>query len=202
VALPADVKGFGIFGTKERSVIHEANKAGIEAVEPWTDVSIDDLDALVRMLRGEKPIVAIYSTFLQRGYDQVIHDVSLENLDVIFAIDRAGLVGGDGATHQGVYDLAYLRALPNLQIGMPRDARQMRGMLKTALAAGGPKAVRWPRGQVDAPPDAGVDAWEEIPWGRGEVLKEGRDVWLLTLRSGRADRRRRWSRAATARASS
>src|SRR5690606_25671155 len=70
-------------------------------------------------LRGEKPIVAIYSTFLQRGYDQVIHDVSIEHLDVLFAIDRAGLVGGDGATHQGLYDLAYLRAVPNMSIAMP-----------------------------------------------------------------------------------
>jgi 1-deoxy-D-xylulose-5-phosphate synthase len=84
-------------------------------------------------LRGEKPIVAIYSSFLQRGYDQVIHDVSLENLDVVFAIDRAGLVGGDGMTHQGVYDVAYLRAIPNLSVAMPRDVPQLRGMLKAAL---------------------------------------------------------------------
>ncbi len=132
-------------------------------------------------LRGEKPIVAIYSTFLQRGFDQVVHDVSLENLDVLFAVDRAGLVGGDGATHQGVYDLAYLRALPNLSVAMPRDATQMRAMLKAALTVGGPKAVRWPRGGVEPAPDAPVDAWDEIEWGAGEVLKEGEQLWLLGL---------------------
>jgi 1-deoxy-D-xylulose-5-phosphate synthase len=132
-------------------------------------------------LRGEKPIVAIYSTFLQRGFDQVVHDVSLENLDVVFAIDRAGLVGGDGATHQGVYDLAYLRALPNLSLAMPRDAQQMRAMLKKALELGGPKAVRWPRGKTDPAPEAEVADWEDLTWGRAEVLKEGSDVWLLGL---------------------
>ncbi len=132
-------------------------------------------------LRGEKPIVAIYSTFLQRGFDQVIHDVALENLDVVFAIDRAGLVGGDGATHQGVFDLAYLRAIPNLEIAMPRDADQMRSMLKAALAMGGPKAIRWPRGTVAAPEDLDVDAWSPIKWGEAEVLKVGSDVWLWAL---------------------
>jgi 1-deoxy-D-xylulose-5-phosphate synthase len=132
-------------------------------------------------LRGEKPIVAIYSTFLQRGFDQVVHDVSIENLDVVFAIDRAGLVGGDGATHQGVYDLAYLRSLPNLSVAMPRDATQMRSMLKTALALGGPKAVRWPRGKTEPAKDAEPDAWPEVAWGTGETLKQGSDVWLLGL---------------------
>ncbi len=132
-------------------------------------------------LQGLKPIVAIYSTFLQRGFDQVVHDVSIENLDVTFAIDRAGLVGGDGATHQGVYDLAFLRALPNLSVAMPRDARQMRAMLREAQRLGGPKAVRWPRGSVDVAPEAPVDAWDAIEWGRAEVLKEGSELWLLGL---------------------
>jgi 1-deoxy-D-xylulose-5-phosphate synthase len=132
-------------------------------------------------LRGEKPIVAIYSTFLQRGFDQVVHDVSLENLDVVFAIDRAGLVGGDGATHQGVYDLAYLRAIPNLQVAMPRNAVQQRAMLKRALELGGPKAIRWPRGAVEPAPRAPVDAWEEIEWGKAEVVKEGSELWLIGL---------------------
>jgi len=121
-------------------------------------------------LRDEKPIVAIYSTFLQRGYDQVIHDVALENLDVIFAIDRAGLVGADGMTHQGVYDLSYLRPIPNLSIGMPRDAHEMRGMLKGALERGGPVALRWPRGGVVPAPDLAVDAWPDIPWGSWEIV--------------------------------
>jgi len=130
-------------------------------------------------LRGEKPIVAIYSTFLQRGYDQVIHDVSLENLDVVFAIDRAGLVGGDGMTHQGVYDVAYLRAIPNLSVAMPRDVPQLRGMLKSALRRGGPVALRWPRGGVKPAPDQPVEAWPEVVWGTWERLKEGDEVVLL-----------------------
>ena len=137
-------------------------------------------------LRGEKPIVAIYSTFLQRGYDQVIHDVCLENLDVVFAIDRAGLVGGDGATHQGVFDLSYLRAVPNMQIGMPRDPVEMRAMLKAALDLGGPKAVRWPRGNVEAAPDQPVSEWPKVAWGTWEVVKEPlvpatEAVWLLGM---------------------
>jgi 1-deoxy-D-xylulose-5-phosphate synthase len=130
-------------------------------------------------LRGEKPIVAIYSTFLQRGYDQVIHDVAIENLDVVFAIDRAGLVGGDGMTHQGVYDIAYLRTVPNLSVAMPRDVRELRGLLKGALARGGPVAVRWPRGGVTPAPDAPVSAWDDLDWGSWETLKQGREVVVL-----------------------
>lgn len=132
-------------------------------------------------LKGEKPIVAIYSTFLQRGFDQVVHDVAIENLDVVFAIDRAGLVGGDGATHQGVYDVAYLRCIPNLSVAMPRNAEQMRSMLKTALRLGGPKAVRWPRGGVDPAPATSPDRWPEIEWGTSETIKEGTDIWLVGL---------------------
>jgi 1-deoxy-D-xylulose-5-phosphate synthase len=120
-------------------------------------------------LRGEKPIVAIYSTFLQRGYDQVIHDVALEGLDVVFAIDRAGLVGADGMTHQGVYDLSYLRPIPNLSIAMPKDALELRSMLKGALERGGPVAVRWPRGTVTPPADADVAGWPDIAWGTWSV---------------------------------
>jgi len=130
-------------------------------------------------LRGEKPIVAIYSSFLQRGYDQVIHDVSLENLDVVFAIDRAGLVGGDGMTHQGVYDIAYLRAIPNLSIAMPRDVPQLRAMLRGALQRGGPVALRWPRGSATPVADAPVTEWGQIAWGSWERLKAGDEVVLL-----------------------
>jgi 1-deoxy-D-xylulose-5-phosphate synthase len=132
------------------------------------DVAVTTATGLA--LRGEKPIVAIYSTFLQRGYDQVIHDVSLEALDVIFAIDRAGLVGADGMTHQGVYDLAYLRPIPHLGIGMPKDATEMRAMLKAALERGGPVAVRWPRGAVAAAPETAVAAWPALDWGTWEVV--------------------------------
>ena len=132
-------------------------------------------------LRGERPLLAIYSTFLQRGYDQVIHDVCIENLDMIFAIDRAGLVGGDGATHQGIYDIAYLRALPNMSVAMPRNAVEMRAMLKAALELGGPKAIRWPRGGTEAPPDDPFEAWPEIVWGSWEVLKRGTEAYVLAL---------------------
>ncbi len=132
-------------------------------------------------LQGEKPVVAIYSTFLQRGYDQVIHDVCLENLDVVFAIDRAGLVGGDGATHQGVYDLAYLRTLPNMSIAMPKDANEMQGMLKMALELGGPKAIRWPRGKVAPAEHAEIAQWPRVNWGTWERLKEGRQFYLLAF---------------------
>lgn len=132
-------------------------------------------------LRGERPIVAIYSTFLQRGYDQVIHDVCIENLDVIFAIDRAGLVGGDGATHQGIYDLSYLRALPNMSVAMPKDADELQSMLKKALEIGGPKAIRWPRGSVAAPTHAERVDWPDIEWGSWDVLKEGSEAYILAL---------------------
>ena len=121
-------------------------------------------------LRGEKPIVAIYSTFLQRGYDQVIHDVALESLDVVFAIDRAGLVGADGMTHQGVFDMAYLRPIPNLSIAMPKDAVELRSILKGALERGGPVAVRWPRGSVPAAPELAVEDWPAVPWGSWEIV--------------------------------
>ncbi len=132
-------------------------------------------------LRGEKPIVAIYSTFLQRGFDQVIHDVALEELDVVFAIDRAGLVGGDGATHQGVYDLAYLRTIPHVSVGMPKDASEMRGMLKAAIRLGGPKAIRWPRGAVKAAAELPVEEWPEVTWGTWELVKDGSEVFVLGL---------------------
>lgn len=132
-------------------------------------------------LRGERPMVSIYSTFLQRGYDQVIHDVCLENLNVIFAIDRAGLVGGDGATHQGVFDLGYLRPIPNISIAMPKDAQELRAMLKAALALGGPKAVRWPRGAVVPAPEVAVADWPEIAWGSWEILKPGQEAYVLAL---------------------
>ena len=132
-------------------------------------------------LRGEKPIIAIYSTFLQRGYDQVIHDVCIEHLDMIFAIDRAGLVGGDGATHQGIYDMAFLRALPNMSVAMPKDALEMRAMLKAAYRRKGPKAIRWPRGGTSAVPEAQFDAWPDLEWGSWEILKAGSEVQLLAI---------------------
>lgn len=156
-----------------------------EHPERYIDVGIAE-DVAVTLgaglaLRGEKPIVAIYSTFLQRGFDQVIHDVALEELDVVLAIDRAGLVGGDGATHQGVYDLAYLRTIPHVSVGMPKDASEMRGMLKAAIRLGGPKAIRWPRGGVKAAPELPVAEWPEVAWGTWELVKDGSEVFVLGL---------------------
>ncbi|WP_457637709.1 1-deoxy-D-xylulose-5-phosphate synthase [Oceanithermus sp.] len=129
-------------------------------------------------LAGLKPVVAIYSTFLQRAVDQVIHDVAIEKLNVVFAIDRAGLVGGDGPTHHGVFDLAFLRTVPNLQIAAPKDALELRAMLAAALRQGGPVALRWPRGAVEPAPEG---AWPECSWGRWEVLKEGSQVYILAF---------------------
>ena len=96
---------------------------------------------------GLKPVCAIYSTFLQRAYDQIVHDICVQNLDVTFVLDRAGIVGADGATHQGLYDLAYLRTLPNMIIMAPKDENELRAMLRTAIEYPGPAALRFPRGQ-------------------------------------------------------
>ena len=173
VITPAMREGSGLVGY---SKCHPERYLDVGIAE---DVAVTTAAGLA--LRGEKPIVAIYSTFLQRGYDQVIHDVCLENLDVVFAVDRAGLVGGDGATHQGVYDISYLRALPNMSVAMPKDASEMQSMLKTALKLGGPKAIRWPRGGTQPTPDTPVESWPELEWGRWEVLKEGQDAYVLAL---------------------
>jgi 1-deoxy-D-xylulose-5-phosphate synthase len=121
---------------------------------------------------GLRPVVAIYSTFLQRAYDQLIHDVALQNLPVTFAIDRAGLVGGDGATHQGSYDLSYLRCIPNLVVMAPADENECRQMLFTAVASNQPAAVRYPRGQG---PGVALDSvMRALPIGKAQVRREGR----------------------------
>ena len=121
---------------------------------------------------GLKPVVAIYSTFLQRGYDQLIHDVALQNLPVVFALDRAGLVGGDGATHQGAYDISYLRCIPNMVLMAPSDENECRQMLHTATTLAGPSAVRYPRGIGNGTPV--VRDLSVLPLGRGLVRREGR----------------------------
>jgi 1-deoxy-D-xylulose-5-phosphate synthase len=121
---------------------------------------------------GLRPVVAIYSTFLQRAYDQLIHDVALQNLPVTFAIDRAGLVGGDGATHQGSYDLSYLRCIPNLVVMAPADENECRQMLFTAAQLDQPAAVRYPRGQ--GPGVAIESAMRALPVGKGQLRREGR----------------------------
>ncbi|MCP2013849.1 1-deoxy-D-xylulose-5-phosphate synthase [Deinococcus sp. HSC-46F16] len=127
-------------------------------------------------LQGMRPVVAIYSSFLQRAYDQVLHDVALENLNVTFAIDRAGIVGADGATHNGVFDLSYLRSIPNVRIGLPRDAAELRGMLKYAQEHPGPFAIRYPRGNTERVPEG---TWPELEWGTWERVQAGDDVVIL-----------------------
>ncbi|WP_407703951.1 1-deoxy-D-xylulose-5-phosphate synthase [Zeimonas arvi] len=128
---------------------------------------------------GLKPVVAIYSTFLQRGYDQLIHDVALQNLPVMFALDRAGLVGADGATHAGAYDFAYLRCVPNLVVYAPSDENECRQMLYSAFRHDGPAAVRYPRG---AGAGAAVEkAFTEIPLGKAEVRRQGRRIAILAF---------------------
>ncbi|GGJ64846.1 1-deoxy-D-xylulose-5-phosphate synthase [Deinococcus aquiradiocola] len=127
-------------------------------------------------LQGLKPVVAIYSTFLQRAYDQVLHDVAIEDLDVVFAIDRGGVVGADGATHNGVFDLSFMRSIPNVRIGLPRTALELRGMLKEAMRVGGPVAIRYPRGDTLKAP---ANAWPDLQWGTWERLQAGDDVVVL-----------------------
>ena len=119
---------------------------------------------------GLKPVVAIYSTFLQRAYDQLIHDVAIQNLPVVFALDRAGLVGADGATHAGAYDIAFLRCIPNMSIACPADEAECRGLLSSAFAQNHPVAVRYPRGAgVGAAMPAGLEA---LPFGKGEIRRQ------------------------------
>jgi 1-deoxy-D-xylulose-5-phosphate synthase len=131
--------------------------------------------------QGFVPIVAIYSTFLQRAYDQILHDVCLQELPVVFAIDRAGIVGDDGKTHQGGFDVSYLRTIPNMVIAAPRDEEDFQHLLYTAVTAGKPMAVRYPRGTgqgVALSPDL-----VHLPIGKGELLREGRDLAVLAIGS-------------------
>ncbi len=127
---------------------------------------------------GMIPFCAIYSSFMQRAYDNVIHDVALQNLHTIFCLDRAGLVGEDGATHHGEFDIAYMRPIPNLKIAAPRNEQELRDMMFTAYRGEGPFVIRYPRGRA-----AGVEEgpMKELAIGKAEVLREGRDVALLTL---------------------
>jgi len=128
-------------------------------------------------IEGFRPVAAIYSTFLQRAYDQVVHDICLMNLDVTFALDRAGIVGEDGATHQGLYDIAFLRTLPNMVVMAPKDENELRHMLKTAVYHKGPAALRYPRGSgLGVPLD---EEMKELQIGKGEVIKDGSDITIL-----------------------
>ncbi len=128
---------------------------------------------------GFRPVVAIYSTFLQRAYDQIIHDVCIERLPVIFAVDRGGLVGEDGPTHHGQFDLGYLRSLPHMVVMAPKDENEMRRMLMTALEHDGPAAVRYPRGTATGVP---IDPTPQpIPLGQAEILTKGNDLLILAI---------------------
>jgi 1-deoxy-D-xylulose-5-phosphate synthase len=130
---------------------------------------------------GAKPVVAIYSTFLQRAYDQLIHDVAVQNLDVLFAIDRAGLVGEDGPTHSGSFDLTYLRCIPNMVVMAPSDENELRQMLYTGHIHPGPAAVRYPRGTG---PGATVEqTMTALPMGKGRIMKSGQGVAILAFGS-------------------
>ncbi|HTX23738.1 MAG TPA: 1-deoxy-D-xylulose-5-phosphate synthase [Steroidobacteraceae bacterium] len=143
--------------------------------ERYFDVAIAEQHAVTfaagLAASGLKPVVAIYSTFLQRAYDQLIHDVALQDLPVVFAIDRAGLVGGDGATHQGSFDLTYLRCIPNLVVMAPADENECRQMLYTATTLTGPAAVRYPRGSGPGTPICAE--MSALPVGRGELRRKG-----------------------------
>jgi 1-deoxy-D-xylulose-5-phosphate synthase len=151
------------------------------APDQYYDVGIAEQNAVLLAcglaLQGGKPVCAIYSTFLQRAYDQIIHDVGLQNLDVTFAMDRAGLVGDDGPTHHGAFDVSYFRPVPNVVLMAPRDEAMLVHMLHTAIAHEGPAALRYPRGAAE-----GVElpaTPERLPIGSGEVLAEGERVALL-----------------------
>ena len=130
--------------------------------------------------QGCIPIVAIYSTFLQRAIDQIIHDVALQHLHVVFALDRGGLVGADGPTHHGAFDLSYLRMIPEMVIMAPKDESELRDMLYTAVTyTEGPIALRYPRGEGLGVPMK--DSFDALPIGKGETLRRGEDVALLAI---------------------
>jgi 1-deoxy-D-xylulose-5-phosphate synthase len=130
---------------------------------------------------GLKPVCAIYSTFLQRAYDQVVHDVCVQNLDVTLVLDRAGIVGADGATHQGLYDFAYLRTLPNIVVMAPKDENELRQMLKTAIEHPGPAALRFPRGAaLGVPMEEGIKG---LALGEAELLRDGSDLAIVAIGS-------------------
>ncbi|MBW2144216.1 MAG: 1-deoxy-D-xylulose-5-phosphate synthase, partial [Deltaproteobacteria bacterium] len=151
--------------------------------ERFLDVGIAEQHAVTfaagLATEGFRPVVAIYSTFLQRAFDQIVHDVCMPNLPVIFAIDRGGIVGEDGPTHHGHFDITYLRSLPNMTVMAPKDENELRHMIYTALKHPGPVAIRYPRGTglgVTLDPE-----YKTIPMGQAEILQEGNDLMILAL---------------------
>jgi 1-deoxy-D-xylulose-5-phosphate synthase len=169
---PAMREGSGMVGYSERFP------------ERYFDVGIAEQHAVTfaagLACEGMKPVVAIYSTFLQRGYDQLIHDVAIQNLPVLFALDRGGLVGGDGATHNGAFDYAYLRTVPNLTVMAPSDAAECRNMLYTGFNLNGPVAVRYPRGAALGEASREMNA---IAVGKAELRRAGRRIAILAFGS-------------------
>ena len=153
-----------------------------ELPDRYYDVGIAEQHAVLfaagLALQGAKPVAAIYSTFLQRAFDQIVHDVCLQNLNVVFAMDRAGLVGDDGPTHHGAFDISYQRCLPNMMLMAPRDEAELVHMLHTALLYDdGPVALRYPRGEAEGVPLPREP--QELEIGRGELLREGERVAFL-----------------------
>lgn len=159
------------------------NSFAREFPKRYFDVGIAEQHAVTMAagmaMTGYRPVAAIYSTFLQRAYDQVLHDVCLQNLPVTFALDRGGLVGDDGPTHHGVFDIAYLRNIPNMVIMAPKDENELQHMLKTAVYHSGPVAVRYPRGNGEGVPMD--EELQHLPIGKGEILREGSDVLLIAI---------------------
>ncbi|MCL5779965.1 MAG: 1-deoxy-D-xylulose-5-phosphate synthase [Firmicutes bacterium] len=159
------------------------NSFAREFPKRYFDVGIAEQHAVTMAagmaMTGYRPVAAIYSTFLQRAYDQVLHDVCLQNLPVTFALDRGGLVGDDGPTHHGVFDIAYLRNIPNMVIMAPKDENELQHMLKTAVYHSGPVAVRYPRGNGEGVPMD--EELQRLPIGKGEILREGSDVLLIAI---------------------
>ncbi len=189
----------GVFGETVKRLAHEDDRiVAITAAMPdgtgltpfarefpdrFFDVGIAEQHAIAfaagLAAEGFRPVVALYSSFLQRGYDQLFHDVCLQELPVTFAIDRAGVVGNDGPTHHGVFDLSYLRAVPGLTIMAPKDENELQHMLVTALSLPGPAALRYPRGNgLGVPMD---QILEPLPIGRGELLEKGKDGAIVAV---------------------
>jgi 1-deoxy-D-xylulose-5-phosphate synthase len=151
--------------------------------ERYFDVGIAEQHAVTfaagLACEGMKPVVAIYSTFLQRAYDQLIHDVAIQNLPVVFALDRSGLVGADGATHAGAYDIPYLRCIPNISVACPSDENECRQLLSTAFEQDHPVAVRYPRGAgAGVPVQATLKG---LPFGKGEIRQQGHGIAILAF---------------------
>jgi len=150
--------------------------------DQYVDVGIAEQHAVTlaggMACEGLKPVVAIYSTFLQRAYDQLIHDIGIQNLPVTFVLDRAGIVGADGPTHQGQYDISYLRCVPNFTVMAPKDESELQQMLVTCINLNGPSALRIPRGSGEGSALM-EEGWESLPIGKSEILEEGNDLLII-----------------------